>query len=174
MPSTLVLLNSGTAEAEYAWTDALDLAVQQAVRSVNRGLGPARLKRDLFVDRAPSDLDARLHAAYARLQVPVEHQFAEPCAVLAVAIWFLLRGIEVANVRCTNVTLNRGDRLVRLSLPVSKTDLAAKGCERSHVCICKPVHDSGCRSGCRVFPSKPRLSPLRRLTRSHSCDQWRC
>ena len=135
-------------EAEYAWTDALDLAVQQAVRSINRGLGPARLKRDLFVDRAPSDLDAQLHAAYSRLQVPAEHQFAEPCAVLAVATWFLLRGIEVANVRCTDLHLNRGERLVRLSLPVSKTDPAAKGCERSHVCICKPVHDPGCRSGC--------------------------
>ena len=135
-------------EAEYAWTDALDLAVQQAVRSISRGLGPARPKRDLFVDRAPSNLDDQLRAAYARLQVPAEHQFAEPCAVMAMALWFLLRGIEVANVRCTDVHLNRGDRLVRLCLPVSKTDPGAKGCERSHVCICKPVHDSGCRSTC--------------------------
>ncbi|CAE7851243.1 unnamed protein product, partial [Symbiodinium sp. KB8] len=109
-------------EAEYAWTDALDLAVQQAVRSISRGLGPARPKRDLFVDRAPSNLDDQLRAAYARLQVPAEHQFAEPCAVMAMALWFLLRGIEVANVRCTDVHLNRGDRLVRLCLPVSKTD----------------------------------------------------
>ncbi|OLP99308.1 hypothetical protein AK812_SmicGene18150 [Symbiodinium microadriaticum] len=101
-------------EAEYAWTDALDLAVQQAVRSISRGLGPARPKRDLFVDRAPSDLDDQLRAAYTRLQVPAEHQFAEPCAVLAMALWFLLRGIEVANVRCTDVHLNRNDRLVRL------------------------------------------------------------
>ena len=124
-------------EADYAWTDALDLAVQQAVRSVSRGLGPARPKRDLFVDRAPSDLNDQLLKAYERLQVPVEHQFAEPCAVLAVALWFLLRGIEVANVR-----------LVRLSLPVSKTDPSAKGCERSHVCICRPVHAPGCRSRC--------------------------
>ncbi|CAE7817075.1 unnamed protein product [Symbiodinium sp. KB8] len=153
-------------EAEYAWTDALDLAVQQAVRSINRGLGPARLKRDLFVDRAPSDLDAQLHAAYSRLQVPAEHQFAEPCAVLAVATWFLLRGIEVANVRCTDLHLNRGDRLVRLSLPVSKTDPAAKGCERlptrGHV---HSVADVFVRTGAAAIVSVPWGPPV-----GHSCS----
>ena len=127
-------------ETEHPWTDVLDLAVQQAVRSISRGPGPSRPKRDLFVDRAPSDLDEQVVVLTFVCRWPPEHQFVEPCAVLAVALWFLLRGIEVANVRCTDVTLNRGDRLVRLSLPVSKTDPAARGCERSHVCVCKPFH----------------------------------
>ena len=54
-------------EAEYPWTDALDLAVQQAVRSISRGLGPSRPKKDLFVDRAGQDLPVRLEQAYDRL-----------------------------------------------------------------------------------------------------------
>ncbi|OLP76112.1 hypothetical protein AK812_SmicGene43996 [Symbiodinium microadriaticum] len=95
-------------ETEHPWTDVLDLAVQQAVRSISRGPGPSRPKRDLFVDRAPSDLDEQVVVLTFVCRWPPEHQFVEPCAVLAVALWFLLRGIEVANVRCTDVTLNRG------------------------------------------------------------------
>ncbi|CAE7587762.1 unnamed protein product, partial [Symbiodinium sp. KB8] len=89
-------------ETEHPWTDVLDLAVQQAVRSISRGPGPSRPKRDLFVDRAPSDLDEQVVVLTFVCRWPPEHQFVEPCAVLAVALWFLLRGIEVANVRCTD------------------------------------------------------------------------
>ena len=91
-------------EAEYPWTDALDLAVQQAVRSISRGLGPSRPKKDLFVDRAGPDLPGRLAQAYDRLGVPREHRFAEPLSVVTVALWFLLRGIEIANVKCKDVS----------------------------------------------------------------------
>ena len=68
-------------EAEYPWTDALDLAVQQAVRSISRGLGPSRPKKDFFVDRAGQDLPVRLVQAYDRLGVPREHRCAERTSV---------------------------------------------------------------------------------------------
>ena len=135
-------------EAEYPWTDALDLAVQQAVRSISRGLGPSRPKKDLFVDRAGQDLPVRLVQAYDRLGVPREHRFAEPLPVVTVALWFLLRGIEIANVKCKDVSFVRNLRQVKLSLPVSKTDPSARGCTRVHSCICKPAHERSCRSTC--------------------------
>ena len=58
-----------------------------------------------------------------------------------VAFWFLLRGIE--NVACSDVVLRRDPRAVRLRLPVSKTDVEGKGCERAHACICRPRHRDG-------------------------------
>ena len=126
----------------------MDLAVQQAVRSISRGLGPSRPKKDLFVDRAGPDLPGRLAQAYDRLGVPREHRFAEPLSVVTVALWFLLRGIEIANVKCKDVSFVRNLRQVKLALPVSKTDPSARGCTRVHACICKPAHDRSCRSTC--------------------------
>ena len=120
--STSVSQKQRHREAEYPWTDALDLAVQQAVRSISRGLGPSRPKKDLFVDRACPDLPGRLAQAYDRLGVPREHRFAEPLSVVTVALWFLLRGIEIANVKCKDVSFVRNLRQVKLALPVSKTD----------------------------------------------------
>ena len=34
----------------------------------------------------------------------------EPLSVVTVALWFLLRGIEIANVKCKDVSLVRGLR----------------------------------------------------------------
>ena len=92
-------------KAEHPWPDALDLAVQQAVRLKSRGVGPSRRKKDLFVDRAGQDLPVRLGQAYDRLIVPNEQRFLEPPSVMTVALWFLLRGLEIANVRCRDVSL---------------------------------------------------------------------
>ena len=92
-------------KAEHPWPDALDLAMQQAVRLKSRGVGPSRRKKDLFVDRAGQDLPVRLGQAYDRLIVPNEQRFLEPPSVMTVALWFLLRGLEIANVRCRDVSL---------------------------------------------------------------------
>ena len=61
-------------ESGFPWTQELDLVRQQAMRSVTRGLDTATLKLDL--------------------------PFQEPGTAVIAASWFLLRGIELANVRC--------------------------------------------------------------------------
>ena len=133
-------------ELGFPWSADLDLAVSQAVRSVTRGMGPARLKHDFVLENAPADFGAQLHLAYDILKVPPEQRFASPEGVVVSACWFMLRGIELANVRCADVTFRRDERSVRIRLPVSKTDTEAKGCERSHSCFCRPRHAPGCAS----------------------------
>ncbi|CAE7859234.1 unnamed protein product, partial [Symbiodinium microadriaticum] len=56
----------------------------------------------------------------------------------------LAPGIEVAGVTGANLRINRAERSVTVRLPVSKTDLEGKGCERRHVCVCSLEHDQGC------------------------------
>ena len=46
---------------------------------------------------------------------------------MVTASWFLLRGIELANVECQDVSFNKERREVSLKLPVSKTDVRLRG-----------------------------------------------
>ena len=82
--------------------------------------------------------------AYRDLEVPVPLRVREPFATAVAAGWFLLRGIEVAGVTGADLRFNRAERSVTVRLPVSKTDLEGKGCERRHVFVCSLEHDQGC------------------------------
>ena len=74
---------------------------------------------------------------------------------------FLLRGIELANVQCQDVSFNKERREVSLKLLVSKTDVQAKGCVRTHRCTCLLVHSDDCRST---------QSPALRFTPLQTCS----
>ena len=80
------------------------LLIWQCSRPFNQ---PSRPKRDLFVDRAPSDLDSQLHAAYARLQVLPEHQFAGLGSTIPEeGTWSLCSAANAAEVHSTAIGLN--------------------------------------------------------------------
>ena len=53
---------------------------------------------------------------------------------LITGTWFLCREIELSNIRLEHVEL--GDLTVSLHLPVSKTDVQARGVRRTHGCSC--------------------------------------
>eukprot|EP00439_Symbiodinium_sp_Y106_P052492 s2729_g7.t1 len=112
------------------------------------GDGPSSPKLDLFFDNVKLDFSASLASAYDELEVPLTVRVKEPFVTALTAVWFLLRGIEIANVVGNDVRFNKGNRSVTVRLPVSKTvaktDTEGKGCERTHVCICSPRHDPGC------------------------------
>ena len=127
-------------EAENPWADTLDLAVQQAVRSISRGLGPSCPKKDLFVDRAGQDLPVRLEQAYDRLGVPNGHRFVEPLSVLTAVLWFLLRGIEIANGNCKDVSLGSNPSTSCRYRCQRRTRQRGDALYRVHACICKPAH----------------------------------
>ena len=120
-------------------------AVAQALRSINRGLGPRKAKRDLFLDSVPEDLG--ISWCNVRLQVPQEQQLPRRLLAVIVASWLMLRGLEFANFKCGDVVFNRGDRQVKLSLPVSKVDPA---CRRVHSCFRDRRHLPSCTSPCAL------------------------
>ena len=128
-------------EAGFPWGHDLDR--QQTLRSVERGQGPSRPKLPLKISAATADAMGELDSqawkfGQARLLAPKE--------TLIAATWFLLRGLEIASARCADLALFRAKREARLRLPVSKTDVTAKGCERTHACICNLVHEPTCPS----------------------------
>ena len=131
-------------EAGHTWSQQLDLARAQAIRSITRGIGPAATKLHISFDNVRLDFSFALTKAYTEMEVPMSLRVKEPFATAITALWFLLRGIEVAGVKGEDVRFNRSERAVTVRLPVSKTDLEGKGCERRHVCICSLEHDSQC------------------------------
>ena len=132
-------------EAGHVWGPDLDEARAQALRSINRGLGPANPKLDLKLESAGPRFVQEVKMAFDELRVPLAERIRFAAQACITACWFLLRGIELANIQARDITFNRAARTVKLQLPVSKTDPEAKGCYRVHRCICKPRHDPDCR-----------------------------
>ena len=131
----------------HEWSPALDHAISQAVRSITRGMGPASAKLDFPMELCSRDFSSDVQSAYESLQVPSSAQVADPADTGIVAAWFLLRGLEISSVVCSDISFSREGR-VKLELPVSKNDPSARGCSRTHCCICSRQHDPGCsRSG---------------------------
>ena len=131
----------------YDWPASLDHAVAQAVRSITRGMGPSSAKLDFPLEVCSRSFEGDVVRAYSTLQVPEHARIEAPADTGIVASWFLLRGLEISSVVCEDIAFAR-DGLVKLHLPVSKVDPTARGCHRSHACICERRHDPGCsRSG---------------------------
>ena len=108
------------------WTPQLELARQDALRAAKRGLGPPR------------------HAApFPMLRIPDLPDNSEPWVskgpigprnCLSIGCWWLLREIELTNLRLQDVT-HLGTN-VTLNITVSKTDTAGEGTSRTHTCMC--------------------------------------
>ena len=65
--------------------------------------------------------------------------------VCIVAIWWLLREIEVAAARLGDAWLDHERRIATINLPCSKKDIAGIGKERSHGCACSGLQSvAGC------------------------------
>ena len=98
-------------ESGFQWTQQLDLARSQAIRSIQRGMGPSSPKLDLFFDNVKLDFSASLASAYDELEVPLTVRVKEPFVTALTAVWFLLRGIEIANVVGNDVRFNKGQQV---------------------------------------------------------------
>ena len=118
-------------------------AVSQALRSINRGIGPSSAKLDIPLERMGRAFSCEMEAAFVALRVPQDQRLWFPGDAVIVASWFLLRGVEMANLRCEHVSFTRAGE-VKLYLPISKTDPTARGCHRSHMCICSRQHSPTC------------------------------
>lgn len=86
-------------EAGNVWDQALDQAVAQAVRSIERGQGPSQPKLPLHVQNLTLSSADVLSTRLAQISSGAA-QLAEPFGTLLGATWFLLRGLEVASALC--------------------------------------------------------------------------
>ena len=106
----------------------VELSIKDAVRSIERGLGPSKLKDsfDLTLLRTLWDL-------------PNFKQLEDEYIMVLSGSWFLMREIELANARASHIRfehISSDSPIVHWSLPVSKTDTKGEMIERSHVCSC--------------------------------------
>ena len=151
-------------EAGHEWTPELQEARAQSLRSINRGIGPATPKLDLCLENARSDFSQQVGQAFETLRCAPDERISFPSQACVTASWFMLRGIELANVQGRDVTFRKANREVSLSLPVSKTDPEGRGCSRVHRCICSLRHEASCQQRC---PEEHLFTPLQRCDCSY-------
>lgn len=101
------------------------LAIRDAVRSVERGLGGPSLK-----DSFPLTCLRPLFTA------PDFKDFAQHYFMVILGAWFLTREIELAAALVKHVRFELPHKKVAWVLPMSKTDQRGNMIERSHVCAC--------------------------------------
>ncbi len=111
----------------HSWSEALAVELRDSRRSCGRGLGPARQAQPLPLD-----------AATLRGELPPPSVLLAGVEVILTGCWFLLREIEVANIRVEDLVLGAGAGCgsVTLNISVSKTDPCAKGAYRTLGCAC--------------------------------------
>ena len=97
-------------EVGFDWTQQLDLARSQEIRSIPRGMDPATAKMDWMFDN--------ITASFAEQPLRME----EPFATSLTAIWFLLRGIEIANLVRGDVRFNRSEVVFPLRVSITSLD----------------------------------------------------
>ena len=106
------------------------LAIRDAVRSVERGLGGPSLK-----DSFPLTCLRPLFFA------PDFTDFAQHFFMVILGAWFLTREIELAAAVVKHVRFEALHKKVAWALPMSKTDQRGNMIDRSHICAC-PVDGS--------------------------------
>ena len=114
-------------ERGFAPGPALRRTIDKARRACRRGLGPVRHTAPLPLERVP-ELPGGCDPWV--LGGPVH-----PRRYLAVGSWWLTREIELSNALLRDVRVI-GPGEIALTLPASKTDIAALGTARSHKCAC--------------------------------------
>ena len=63
----------------------------------------------------------------------------DPVNVVVLASWWMLRKVELANIRRSDITIRSGPGpcgIGEILLPVDKTDVAGSGKLRAHCCAC--------------------------------------
>ena len=104
------------------WTDRLQFSYRISVHSCKRGLGPSK------------------HASVSHVSLPRTTGFQGPnlsAHATVLASWWMLREIKASRARIRHLTFHEDQMRVEWLLRSSKTDQAALGAIRTHICSCK-------------------------------------
>jgi hypothetical protein len=120
----------------YAWSPQLALELKAGLRSLGRGIGPARQSQtfDLLL----------IAACLAKEPDQDDGQPLFPGYAVVLGSLWVLREIELAWAVWSDITVDDCDRKVTWRLPVSKTDPQAKACSRSWGCLCAHLAQEVC------------------------------
>ena len=138
-------------------TAACRRALTDAARSCRRGIGPPMRAMALEFHRfeqLPADTSPWAPGGPAA-----------PRNALIIAGWWMMREIEVANLRASCVAVAQGRcPAVTLTLPASKADQTGVGVKRTHTCLCR---GGAIRPFCPAHAAWDQLLNLRRWYPSH-------
>ena len=133
--SASLYLRTYKAEAQregYPWSDVLERALRDAIRSCERGLGPPTRAQPL-----PFHL---LHELPSGREPWVVGGPCNPRNAITVGACWLLREVELGTARAAHASWEpvgwHGRAAASLTLPASKTDQLALGASRAHRCWC--------------------------------------
>ena len=108
----------------------VDLAIRDAVRSIERGIGGPALKDGFRFEQVTLSLDSK--------------SATKKAAIFTLGVWFLLREIELAALQVKHVAVDEANTIVTISLSYSKMDTVGQSVHRSHKCYCSYVPETHC------------------------------
>ena len=123
-------------EEGHRWDEALERKFAMCKRALKRDNGPEKRAQEVKLGDIPSNTWAK-----------VSDEKMEPRRIAGVFAWaviWMLRSIEVVNVKIKHVQILWKERMIRLTIPKSKMDQAAKGQVRTLGCC----GESQCRRSC--------------------------
>ena len=117
----------------HQWTQALEKIAKDCIRSVMRGVGPA--KRSL-----PVDADKVMETLYKNSwNQEQEDQPVDGLALFLTGIFFMAREIELSGALQYEASANVEGDAITLTFPASKKDTEARGTTRTVDCLCGKV-----------------------------------
>ena len=114
----------------YLWDQVLDRTAKDMIRSVLRGLGPAKRSDPLVVNFA-LDVAQSWGRNDHRLDRPIN-----VAAMIITGIYFLTREIELSGALQHEMTVHDHGNLCTLLLPATKKDSEGRGVVRTVECMC--------------------------------------
>ena len=131
--SYLYIYKADAERQGFPWDPVLQRLLKDAIRSCERGMGPATRARPLPL--------LQLGGLPGGLQAWVAGGPARPRNAVVVGAWWLMREVELSTARAIHAEVI-GDwwsssAQLKLTLPMSKTDPLALGAARSHKCRCR-------------------------------------
>jgi len=124
---------------DFEWSSTLQQAVNDAVRSCERGMGgPVKARALPF---------SRLRELPGGTEPWVPGGPLRSRNAIIIGAWFLTREVELSTALAASAELTfpeRGVPLIRWHLPASKTDARATGTAREHGCACGPTPSPAC------------------------------
>ena len=108
----------------------VDLAIRDAVRSIERGIGGPALEDGFRFEQVTLSLDSK--------------SATKKAAIFTLGVWFLLREIELAALQVKHVAVDEANTIVTISLSCSKMDTVGQSVHRSHKCYCSYVPETRC------------------------------
>ena len=116
----------------HAWTENLEVCMQDADRALGRALGPAKKAEEVR-----PVLWAEWLKKPRRIPKRSSVQPGNGPEIWGLASAFLLREVELAHLTMESIVFDFDKRAVSLSLSMSKTDPSGRGAKRTRACNCK-------------------------------------